>query len=109
MIKKILAIVAAAVCAGAIVEFIPELAPAVAAGASQAAHSQGTSISDSSKPAVAAVAGIPEIREAVCTQGWPYYEPGCLHDGRRSDGRARVVRVIIADRSVAGGTLQARR
>ena len=109
MIKKILAIVAAAVCAGAIVEFIPEPPPAVAAGTAPTAQSQGTSISDGNKPWVVAAARLPDIRGAVCTQRWPYYEPACLHDGRRSDGKVRVVRVIITDRSLTDGTLQTQR
>ena len=109
MIKNVMAIVAAAVCAGAIVEFIPEPPPAVAAGTAPAAQSQGTSISDSNKPWVVAAARLPDIRGAVCTQRWPYYEPACLRDGRRSDGKVRVVRVIITDRSVTGRTLQRRR
>ena len=109
MIKNILAVVAAAVCAGAIAEFVPEPPPAVAAGASPAAQSQGMSISDSNKPWVAAAARLSDIRGAVCSQGWPYYEPACLHDGRRSDGKARVVRVIITDRSVTDRTLQTQR
>ncbi len=109
MIKKILAIVAAAACAGAIIEFIPEAAPAVAAGVSAAAQSHGTSVSDRAKPAVLDAARIAERRKAVCAQAWPYYEPTCLRDGRRSDGEVRVVRVIITDRSVAGRTLQTRR
>jgi hypothetical protein len=109
MIKKILAIIAAALCAGAIVEFIPEPTPADAAGASAAAQSHGTSISDSNKPAVFAAASIAESRKALCSQSWPYYEPSCLHDGRRTDGKMRVVRVIITDRSVAGPTSQTRR
>ena len=109
MIKKILAIVAAAVYAGAIVEFIPEPPPAAAAGVSAAAQSHGTSVSDRAKPAVLDAARIADIRGAVCTQAWPYYEPACLRDGRRSDGEVRVVRVIITDRSVTGRTSQTRR
>jgi hypothetical protein len=109
MIKKILAIIAAALCAGAIVEFIPEPSPADAAGVSAAAQSNGTSISDSNKPWVVAAARLPGILGAVCTQAWPYYEPACLRDGRRTDGKMRVVRVIITDRSVAGPTSQTRR
>ena len=109
MIKSVLAVVAAAVCAGAIAEFIPEPAPAVAAGTAPAAQSQGTSISDSNKPWVVAAARLPDIRGAVCTRAWPYYEPACLHDGRRSDGKVRVVRVIITDRSVTDRTLQTQR
>ena len=109
MIKKILAIVAAAVCAGATAEFIPEPPPTIAAGTAPAAQSQGTSISDSNKPWVAAAARLPDIRGAVCTRAWPYYEPACLHDGRRSDGKVRVVRVIITDRSVTDRTLETQR
>jgi len=109
MIKKILAIVAAAFCAGAIVEFIPEPTPADAAGASPAVRSHRTIISDSKKPAVFAAVRVAESRQALCSQSWPYYEPSCLHDGRRADGKMRVVRVIITDRSVAGSTLQTRR
>ena len=109
MIKNILAVVAAAVCAGAIVEFIPEPPPAVAAGTAPAAQSQGTSISDSNKPWVVAAARLPDIRGAVCARAWPYYEPACLHDGRRSDGKVRVVRVIITDRSLTDRTLQTQR
>jgi len=109
MIKNILAIVAAAVCAGAIAEFIPEPIPADAAGALPAARSPETNIADSNKPAVFAAVRIAESRKAVCSQVWPYYEPPCLHDGRRVDGKMRVVRVIITDRSVAGHTSQTRR
>ncbi len=109
MIKSVLAVVAAAVCAGAIAEFIAEPAPAVAAGPAPAAQSQGTSISDSNKPWIVAAAHLPDILGAVCTRGWPYYEPACLHDGRRSDGKVRVVRVIITDRSVTDRTLQIQR
>jgi hypothetical protein len=109
MIKNIMAIVAAAVCAGAMVEFIREPAPADAAGALPAARSHETIISASNKPAVFAAVRIAESGKAVCSQGWPYYEPPCLHDGRRADGKMRAVRVIITDRSVAGATSQTRR
>ncbi len=107
MIKNILAVVAAAACAGAIIEFRPEAAPAVAAGVSTASH--GTSVSDSNKPWVVAAARLPDIRRAVCTRAWPYYEPACLRDDRRSDGKVRVVRVIVADGSVTERTSQTRR
>ncbi len=109
MIRKILAIIAAALCAGAIVEFISESTPADAAGVSAAAQSNGTSISDSNKPWVVAAARLPDIRGAVCTQAWPYYEPTCLRDGRRTDGKMRVVRVIAADRLVKDTTSPTRR
>jgi hypothetical protein len=81
MIKNILAIAAAAVCAGAIVGFIPAPAPAIAAGTPQ----------------------------AVQSQGWPYYDPSCLHDSRRPDGKARAVRVVTVNHAIAGRTSQTRR
>ena len=109
MIAKILAIVAAAVSAGAIVMLIPEPAPAVAAGPSSTVQSGGTGISDRNKSVVAAAVRIAESRNAACTQGWPYYESACLRDNRRSDGKARAVRLVSADRSVSGRTLQAPR
>ncbi len=108
MIKNILAIIAAAVCAGAIIEFIPESVPAVAAGVSAAALSHATSIPDRAKPAVPDAARIAETRRAICSQVWPYYEPACWHDERRSDGTIRVVRVIVADHSVTARSLQTR-
>ena len=76
MIAKILAIVAAAVSAGAIVMLIPEPAPAVAAGPLSTVQSGGTGISDRNKSVVAAAVRIAESRNAACTQGWPYYEVG---------------------------------
>ncbi len=109
MIKKILAIVAAAACAGASIEFIPEPTPAEAAGASPAVQSHKTSVSDRAKPAALDAARIVERRKAVCAQAWPYYEPACLHDARRLDGKVRVVRVIVADGSVTDRSLQTRR
>jgi hypothetical protein len=108
MIKTILAIIAAAACTGAITEFTPEAAPAIAAGVSAAAQSHGTSVSDRAKPAALDAARIADRRKAVCAQAWPYYEPACLHDERRSDGNVRVVRVIVANGSVTERTLQTR-
>ena len=105
MIKKILAIIAALACAGAIVEFIPESAPAVAAGSSPGARSHGTSTSGRVESAVADAARIAERLGTICSQAWPYYEPACLHDDRRSDGKVRLVRVIVANGSITGSTL----
>ena len=68
-----------------------------------------TGISDRNKSVVAAAVRIAESRNAACTQGWPYYESACLRDNRRSDGKARAVRLVSADRSVSGRTLQAPR
>lgn len=108
MIKSILAVVAAAACAGAILEIIPEAAPAAAAAVSAAAQSHGMSVSDGAKPAVLHAARIADHRKAVCAQAWPYYEPACLHDGRRMDGKMRVIRVIVTDHSAARQTSQTR-
>lgn len=108
MIKNIVAIIAAAVCAGAIVEFIPELTPAVAAGVPAAARSEAMNISDRAKPAVADAARVAERGGAVCSQVWPYYEPACWRDDRGSAGKMRVVRFIVADRSVAGRASETR-
>ncbi len=109
MFEKTLAVVAAAAGAAIIVGFIPPPAPAVAAGTSQAVRPHATGISDSSSPPIGTAVRIPEIRKSVCTQAWPYYEPSCLHDSRQADGKARVVRVVTADRAVVGRTSQARR
>ena len=108
MIMNILAIIAAALCAGAIMEFVPESAPAVAAGVPAAARSQAMSISDRAKPVVADAARVAERGGAICSQVWPYYDPACWRDARGSAGKMRVVRVIVADRSVAGRTSQTR-
>lgn len=97
MIKELLAIIAAAACAGVIIEFIPEAASAVAAGVSATAQFDGMSVSDGAKHAVLDAARVADHRKAVCAQAWPYYEPACLHDGRRVDGKMRVVRVIVTD------------
>jgi hypothetical protein len=109
MFERILSVVAAAACAAVIVGFIPPPAPAVAADTLQAVPSHPTSISDSSSPAIGAEVRVPEIRKTGCTQAWPYYEPSCLHDSQQSDSKARVVRVVTADRAVVGRTSQAPR
>ena len=109
MIKKILAVVVAAVWDGAIVGIIPQPDPADAAVTSQAARSQVTGIADSNRPAAIAAVRVPEIGKPLCTQGWPYYEQSCLRDGRRPDGKARVVRVVTPNHSNAGRTPQTRR
>lgn len=111
MIKSILAVVAAAACAGAILEIIPEAAPAVAAGVSAAAQSHGMSVSDVSdgaKPTVLDAVRVADHRKAVCARAWPYYEPACLHDGRGADGKMRVVRIIVTDHPAARHTAQTR-
>jgi hypothetical protein len=109
MFKNILAVVAAAACAAMIVGFIPPPAPAVAAETPQAVPRHANSTSDSSSLAIAVAVSVPEISKSVCARAWPYYESSCLHDGRQSDGKARDVRIITADRAVVGRSSQTRR
>jgi hypothetical protein len=78
ILKTVLAIVAAAACAGAIVGFVPEPSPADAASASAA-----------------------DDDSASCAQPWPYYERACLRDSRKPDGNARAVRVITIANQIA--------
>ena len=87
MLKGISAIAAAAVCAGVVVGFIPEPAPAVAAVTPHSAsrNEQGNAVANS----VPVVATAP-----ACTQTWPYYEQSCLRDNRQAGGGAPTVRVI---------------
>jgi hypothetical protein len=41
--------------------------------------------------------------DATCSgRAWPYYEQACLRDLRQPANRARVVRVVFADRAPAG-------
>ena len=82
--------------------------PAVAAGVPAAARSEAMNISDRAKPAVADAARVAERGGAVCSQVWPYYEPACWRDDRGSAGKMRVVRFIVADRSVAGRASETR-
>jgi len=85
-------------CAALIVSIVPE----VAVGSSQNA---GIPVAD---------AGIPARIDSrtqhkiTCTQGWPYYEKACLHDGRESDGKAQVARMIAIDHLTKSGKLQTR-
>ena len=97
MIKNILAIVAAALCAGAIVEFVPQSAASL-----PGAQSHGTSTSARVKSAAVDASRIADRRGAICSQVWPYYEQACLHDDRRSDGKEHLVRVIVANGSITG-------
>jgi hypothetical protein len=108
MINKILAGVAAAACTAAIIGSITAPAHVVATRVSQILQLQRTDISSSEQYTAATAAPI-EIRKSACARGWPYYDLSCLHDGRRSDGAARVVRVVTADRSVADRASQLRR
>lgn len=110
MIGKMLAVIAAVACAGITVGFIPSSAPAWTGGTSIVIQSKGTDSSNSSKIAEAAAgqqaAG---IRNTICTQSWPYYEPSCLREGTAPGHNPRVVRVVTADRAVTGSISQAQR
>jgi hypothetical protein len=87
MIKPMLAIAAAAACAG-IVVLAPELAPKSAMAATQSDES-------------GALARVKEQSQSDggCLRHWPYYEQSCLRDARLPNGVARVVRVIAIDRT----------
>jgi hypothetical protein len=89
--KILLAIAAAAACAG-IVVLAPELGPKSAMAAPQSGESGSLT-----QGFVAAK----EKRQSDggCVQHWPYYEQSCLRDARRSDGVERAVRVIAIGRT----------
>jgi len=106
MIKQIAAIIAAAGCAALIVSVVPE----VAVGSSQNA---GTPVAGAGSIDRVADAGSARIDGRTqlrirCTQGWPYYEKACVRDGRPSDGKAQVVRMIAIDHLTKSGKLQTR-
>jgi hypothetical protein len=103
MVKSTIAIVGAAAMAAAIVALIPPPQSAVAA----------TEI-DVPSLAVATVAAAPiptadAQADKNCTRAWPYYEQSCLRNSRQSNGKTRLVRVIVDDGSVADRALRARR
>jgi hypothetical protein len=81
MLKGLSAILAAAVCAGIIVGFVPQPEPAAAATPRPAPREQ-SNVAINSAPVVAAA--------SACTQTWPYYEQSCLRDGRQAP-TARVI------------------
>jgi hypothetical protein len=87
MLKGIFAIAAAAVCAGAIVGFIPEPDPAAAAVSPRSAprNEQGSVVAES-VPVVAVA--------SACTQTWPYYEQSCLRDSRQAGGSVSTARIV---------------
>jgi hypothetical protein len=102
MIKKIMAIISAAVCAGVMVLFAPGFSPEVAAHATQPVNQTPTTAAPVKKPAQRAAPYTTDSRDwpkVVCAQSWPYYERSCLRDDRQVDGIARVVRVVATDRS----------
>jgi hypothetical protein len=85
MFKSILAIAAAAACAG-IVAVAPPLVNAMAATQSESgAPTQGAVVAE-------------QHPDGSCLQHWPYYERSCLRDARLPSGSERVVRVIAVDR-----------
>jgi hypothetical protein len=97
MVKSIIVVSAAAVIAAMFVGLVPP--PERAAAASEI---------DIPSLAIAAVGAAPipaasaQIDTSSCTQAWPYYEQSCLQNAK-----ARVVRVIAEDRSVANRALRA--
>jgi hypothetical protein len=100
MYKALLAVVMATGCAAVFVGFVPPPGPALAV--------VPTAQRDVAHVAMTAI--LPrdvEAASAACAQAWPYYEPSCLHDSRRQDGRAAVARVVVAGKSVADRIQQA--
>jgi hypothetical protein len=89
--KILLAIAAAAACAG-IVVLAPDLAPKSAMAATQ---------SGESGVLTQAVVVMKEKRQSDgdCSQHWPYYEQSRLRDARLPNGVERVVRVISIGRT----------
>jgi len=107
MIKQIAAITAAAVCAALIVGVVPE----IAVGSSQTIGAPVGDIGSVNRVAdggaLARIEGGTQHKTA-CTQGWPYYEKLCMRNGRQSDGKFQVVRMIAIDRLTNSGKLQER-
>jgi hypothetical protein len=99
MVKSIIAIGTAAVVAAIFAGFVPQPEPAAAAGEA-----------DLPSLAIATVgaAPIPSATAQIdsnCTHAWPYYEQSCL----QHTAKARIVRVIADDKSVANRALRAHR
>jgi hypothetical protein len=93
MIKSLLAIAAAAACAGIVV-----LAPEFASKSAMAA-TQSDELSTPMQGNGNLVAKMKPQSDLGCTQHWPYYEQSCLRDVRLSNEFGRVVRVIVIDRT----------
>jgi hypothetical protein len=94
MMGKMSAVLASAASAFLVVTVISGFAPSVAAHAAQSPATAPGRAQD----AITVTA----FARPACRESWPYYEPTCLHDARQPDGRARVVRVVSIERSVAG-------
>jgi hypothetical protein len=111
---KLIAIIAAAACAGFAVAFVPGFAPEVAAGAAEYGGRVATAPLRADRPIemwAPSAAGIQlvlaeSLRRAShaaatpCVGTWPYYESSCLRDERQPNGGVRIVRVIAPDRTV---------
>jgi hypothetical protein len=107
MIKRIAAIIAAAGCAALFVSVVPE----VAVGNSQNAGTPVASVGSIDSVTEARIPTRIDIRaqhKITCTQGWPYYEKACSHDGRQLDAKAQMVRMIAIDHLTKSGKLQTR-
>jgi hypothetical protein len=85
MLKGLLAISAAAVCAGIIVGFVPPPEPAAATPRANP-RNEVSDVAIDSAPVVVAM--------SACTQTWPYFEQACLRDSRQVDRAAPTARII---------------
>jgi hypothetical protein len=122
MIKKIMAVIAAAGCAGVIVTLTPELAPETAARASSPADRSVSLVANVNTPMEATAPNAADIGKAVepnihngsgidtstCVQTWPYYGRSCLLGGNQAAGNVRFVRVIAMDGPTVPPTREAR-
>jgi len=91
MIKLILAIAAAAACAG-IVVLAPEFGPKSAMAAVQSRESGALTQR-------VVIAKEQPQSDSGCSQHWPYYEQSCLRGARLPNGAERVVHVIAIGRT----------
>lgn len=114
MIKKITAIVTAAVCAGVMVTLVPGFAPDVAAGASRPVDQSAPTVARVDQLITVTTPSAADTRNVLdqnirndsrernaCAQGWPYYDQSCLSDSRQAYGKPGAVRIIAIDRSAA--------
>jgi hypothetical protein len=87
MLKGLSAILAAAVCAGVIIGFVPQPESAAAAATPRAIpRNEQSNVAINSAPVVATA--------SACTQTWPYYEQSCLRDLRQVGRAAPTARII---------------
>jgi hypothetical protein len=107
MIKQIAAITGAAVCAG----LLAGVVPGVAVGNSRTAEPSVASIGSIDMPVYGGATAHVDSGvkgKIACTRNWPYYEKACLHNSRRLDDQAHVVRIIPIDRLTKSAKSQAR-